>query len=136
MLLDEVGAYVAASGLGVVGTDLFLAQRPEAPDFCTTLYETAGQVPVRAFASLAGQAKAVRPGLQIVVRGNQGSYQPARLRADALVKLLDGLGDVTLSGVRYLWIGARGEPQPMGFDVNQRPLIAVNFDVVKAQSTA
>ena len=50
--------------------------------------------------------------------------------------MLHNVGNRTVNGVRYLWVSAVQSPFLMGRDENNRPLIAVNFDVMKALSTA
>lgn len=134
MLLDEVSAYLAANGIGTVGTDIFLGFMPDKPDACVTLYETGGLEPYRAMRSAAGQPVAERPGLQVVCRNTTYEYVTARAKAKSVNALLDGLGDVTMTGTRYLWMAARQSPFLMGRDENTRVMIAQNFDVVKELS--
>jgi hypothetical protein len=134
MLLDELADYLSTNGLGTVGTNLFKGFLPDETNEAGAIYETGGFFPVRGFASGPGQAKAERPRVQVVFRST--SYQSARTKADTAFKLLDGLGDVTLSGTRYLWVGAVHSPFLMARDQNQRVLIACNYDVVKSLSTA
>lgn len=133
-LLDEVGTYLAANSIGTLGTNMFLGFLPDTPDACVALYETGGQEPVRAMRSAAGQPVASRPRLQVVCRADQYNYQTARAKSKAVAALLDGLGDTTLSGTRYLWVGAVQEPFLMGRDDSGRVQIAQNFDVVKELS--
>jgi len=136
VLLDELADYLSTGGLGTLGTDLFLSRLYEAPDFQTVLYETSSMAPTRAMRGSAGQAVVENAGLQIVVRGAQDDYAAARLRANDIWRRLDGAGDLTLNGVRYLWIASRQSPFLMMRDANGRPLVACNYDVVKEISTA
>ena len=134
MVLDEIGAYLAANGIGTVGTDLFLGFLPDTPDAAVAIYETGGMEPYRAMRSSAGQPVAERPSIQVVCRNVAYEYQTARTTADSAWKLLEGLGDTTLAGVRYLWAAAVQSPFLMGRDDSGRVLIAFNVDLVKAMS--
>lgn len=136
MLLDELGDYLSTNGVGTEGTDLFFGYLPEAQGarVMTALYETGGLGAAHGMAASPGQAKAERPRLQVVVRST--SYQAARLKAQDAWRLLDGLGDVTLNGVRYLGVYAVQSPFLMGRDEQNRPLVACNYDVTKSLSTA
>lgn len=136
MLLDEVGDYLSTGGLGTVGVDLFLGYMPETPDAVLALYETGGLGPVRAMRSSPGQPVAERPRLQVVARAAEHDYAAARLKVQQAYAKLEGAGDLTLGGVRYLWIGAVQSPFLMGRDSQGRVMVACNFDVVKEASTA
>lgn len=136
MLLEELGDYLSTNGVGVQGTSLFLGYMPEEQGSVVqvALYETGGMGAAHGMAPSPGLAKAERPRVQVVVRST--SYSAARLKADAVWKLLDGLGDVTLNGTRYLGVYAVQSPFLMGRDTQGRPLVACNFDVTKSLSTA
>lgn len=134
MLLVELGDYLSTNGVGTVGTDLFLGFMPDTPNGCVALYETGGLGPARAMRGSAGQPVAERPRVQVVARST--SYASARAKARDAYLLLEGLGDVTLNGVQYKWVGAVQEPFMMGRDELGRVSIAANYDVVKSLSTA
>lgn len=133
-MLDEIGTYLAANSIGTLGTNLFKGLLPDLPDACVALYETGGLEPIRAMRSAPGQPVASRPRLQVVCRNTQYEYAAARAKAQAIYVLLEGLGDTTLSGTRYLWIGAVQEPFLMGRDDAGRVQVAQNFDVTKELS--
>lgn len=133
-MLQEVGTYLAANGIGAVGTVIYLGFLPTTPDACCALYHSGGQAPVRAMRSGPGQAPAVRPRLQVVCRDTEFEYQAADTLAKSIGDLLDGLGDVTLSGVKYFWIGAVADRGLMGRDDAGRVQIVQNFDVIKEPS--
>lgn len=139
-LLQEIGSYLAAQGIGTLGTDLFLGVMEDQPDICTALYESGGQAPIRAMRGTPGQV-VQRPRLQVVCRATQLNYLTARDQAGAIYRLLDGLGDTVMStstgssgGTRYLFIAAVAEPFLMGRDLTSRVLVAANYDVVKDPS--
>lgn len=136
MLLAEIGDYLSSGGVGTVGADMFLGYMPEAPDAVLSLYETGGMGPYRAMRTCTGSPVAERPRLQVVARAAEHDYAAARLKVQQAYALLEHLGDRTLGGVRYLWIGAVQSPFLMGRDERGRVLVACNFDVVKEASTA
>ena len=130
-LLSEVGTYLAANGIGTLGIDLFQGYMPDSPDAATAIYETGGLGPVRGMRSTAGTPAGTQPRLQVVSRAGEYDYSTARAKVQSVYALLEGLGDVTLSGVAYKWFGAVQEPFMMGRDDSRRVLIAQNFDVIK-----
>ncbi len=130
-LLDEVSAYLASNGIGTVGVDIFNGFRPDSPDSVTVLYETGGMAPVRAMRSAPGQPVAEQPRLQVICRDAVHEYAAARTKIGSIWALLEGLGDVTLSGTKYFWVGSTGSPGLMGRDDSGRVLLVALFDVIK-----
>jgi hypothetical protein len=121
-LLTEIGAYLATKSIGTVGTDIFLGLMPDQPDNCIALFEYAGSPPDLHW---AGEY----PGLQVRVRNK--SYAMARAKIGEIVKELHGLHEQTLSGTRYLLIRARGAPEVLKRDANNRVELFVNFEIIK-----
>jgi Bacteriophage minor capsid protein len=107
MVLDEVGAYLQAQGLGVLGTDLFLGKMPQdAPnvvtqDAITALIEIPG-FPMMFVHSTLG-ADWEQPVLQIITRGAPDDYAATRLWAEQITLALSQIRNQTLSGTFYLW---------------------------------
>lgn len=132
MLLDDISTILKAGGTTGDGTEISLGFMPEKPDNCIAIYETGGMGPIRAMRTSPGQPVAEQPRIQVVVRGAAYDYATPRTKINALYKLLEGYGDTTVNGCRYLWIGAVQSPFPMQRDQAQgRPSMAVNFDVMK-----
>lgn len=125
MLLEDIGNYLQANGVGTVGTDIFLGQMPEAPDNCVALFEYAGYSP-----DLHWDGE--RPGLQVRVRNK--SYAAGRAKAEQIVQKLHGLAEGMLSGTRYLLIRAEQSPESLGRDANGRNEWVVNFAIIKERS--
>jgi hypothetical protein len=121
-LLTEIGAYLATKSIGTVGTDIFLGLMPDQPDNCIALFEYAGSPPDLHW---AGEY----PGLQVRVRNK--SYAAGRAKIGEIVKELHGLHEQTLSGTRYLLIRARGSPEVLKRDANNRVELFVNFEMIK-----
>ncbi len=121
-MLREIGAYLATKSIGTVGTDIFLGLMPDQPDNCIALFEYAGSPP-----DLHWEGE--YPGLQVRVR-NKG-YAAARTKIGEVMDKLHGLHEQTLSGTRYLLIKARGSPEVLKRDANNRVELFVNFEIIK-----
>lgn len=121
-MLTEIGAYLATKNVGAVGTDIFLGLMPDQPDNCIALFEYAGSPP-----DLHWNGE--YPGLQVRVR-NKG-YAAARTKIGEVMDKLHGLHEQTLSGTRYLLVKARGSPEVLKRDANNRVELFVNFEIIK-----
>ena len=121
-MLTEIGAYLATKSIGTVGTDIFLGLMPDQPDNCIALFEYAGSPP-----DLHWNGE--YPGLQLRVRNK--SYAAARIKIGEAMTALHGLHEQTLSGTRYLLIKARGSPEILKRDANNRVELFVNFEIIK-----
>jgi hypothetical protein len=121
-MLTEIGAYLATKSIGTVGTDIFLGLMPDQPDNCIALFEYAGSPP-----DLHWNGE--YPGLQVRVRDK--SYAAARTKIGEVMEKLHGLYEQTLSGTRYLLFKARGSPEVLKRDNNNRVELFVNFEIIK-----
>jgi hypothetical protein len=121
-MLKEIGTYLQSQGIGTLGADLFLGLMPDQPDNCIALFEYAGSPP-----DLHWNGE--YPGLQVRVRNK--SYAAARAKIGEVMNELHGLHEQTLSGVRYLLIKARGSPEILKRDENNRVELFVNFEIIK-----
>ena len=121
-MLSDIGTYLAGKGIGTLGTDIFLGQMPDKPDNGVALFEYAGYPPDLHW---AGEY----PGLQ--VRARNTSYDAARTKLASVITELHGLCEQTLSGTRYLLIKAKGSPEILKRDENNRIELFVNFDIIK-----
>jgi len=122
VMLNDMGTYLQYQGIGTLGTDLFLGLMPDQPDNCIALFEHAGTPPDLHW---SGEY----PGLQVRVRNK--SYAAARTKIGEVAKKLHGLHEQTLSGTRYLLIKARGSPEVLKRDNNNRIEVFVNFEIIK-----
>jgi len=95
---------------------------PDQPDNCIALFEYAGSPP-----DLHWNGE--YPGLQVRVRNK--SYAAARTKIGEAMTALHGLHEQTLSGTRYLLIKARGSPEVLKRDANNRVELFVNFEIIK-----
>ncbi len=121
-MLKEIGTYLQSQGIGTLGTDLFLGLMPDQPDNCIALFEYAGSPP-----DLHWNGE--YPGLQVRVRNK--SYGTGREKIQRIYELLHGLHNQILSGTRYLLIKARGSPEVLKRDTNNRIELFVNFEIMK-----
>jgi hypothetical protein len=121
-MLSEIGNYLQTQGKGTLGTDIFLGLLPDQPDDCIALFEYAGSPP-----DLHWNGE--YPGLQARVRNT--SYAAARTKIGDVVDELHGLCEQTLSGTRYLLIKAKGSPEILKRDSNNRIELFVNFEIMK-----
>jgi len=121
-MLSDIGTYLKNQGVGTPGTDMFLGLMPDQPDNCIALFEYAGSPP-----DLHWNGE--YPGLQLRVRNK--SYAAARTKIGEAMTALHGLHEQTLSGTRYLLIKARGSPEILKRDANNRVELFVNFEIIK-----
>jgi len=121
-VLTEIGAYLATKSIGTVGTDIFLGLMPDEPDNCIALFEYAGSPP-----DLHWNGE--YPGLQVRVRNK--SYAAARTKIGEAMTALHGLHETVLGGTRYLLVKARGSPEVLKRDANNRVELFVNFEIIK-----
>lgn len=140
MFLDEIAAKLVASGIGVLGTNLFLSSKaviPSGPGPYITLTETGGA----AVGGFRGEGSRIQnkvgvatahPTAQVSVRAS--TYPIARAKAKDAFLVLDGIYNTTLSGVFYLSITARQEPTDVGLDEAGRVIVVFNIDCEKQPS--
>jgi hypothetical protein len=121
-MLSDIGTYLQSQGIGTLGADLFLGLMPDQPDNCIALFQYAGSPPDLHW---PGEY----PGLQVRVRNK--SYVAARTKIGEAMTALHGLHEQTLSGTRYLLIKARGSPEILKRDNNNRVELFVNFEIIK-----
>jgi len=121
-MLNDIGTYLQSQGIGTLGIDLFLGLMPDQPDNSIALFEYAGSPP-----DLHWNGE--YPGLQVRVRNK--SYAAGRAKIDEVRKALHGLHETELSGTRYLLIKARGSPEILKRDNNNRTEWFINFEIIK-----
>ncbi len=135
MILDAVATYLVANTTltvgGTTGTLAKTVMSDAQPDTVAVLYETAGAGSEYAFSTSTGSAAVVfeRANMQLLSRST--AYTKARSVAETVYTTLDGLGDVTMSGVRFLDIDAVQPPFGIGRDGQDRELVSVNFRIRK-----
>jgi hypothetical protein len=139
-MLDEIGAYLEAQGVGTVKTS---SNSPTWPiykggvfpanvDNVLSIATGPSDPPTDTMGSTVGGIVAENQAL--VVQARSEEYPTADGKAWDAWNVLHKLGNTTLSGTRYLLIMARQMPFPIGRDDKQRWLIGFNCDVTKEKS--
>jgi hypothetical protein len=104
------------------GTDLFVSELPESPDEAVVLYDTGGFDP-------EVQYQYLRPTVQIVVRGEKGSYVATHQLAQAVAVVLNGRHNETVNDARYVGIWQEGDIAFLQYDEQHRPEFSVSFRI-------
>ena len=128
-LLPELADYLSSGGI----TNVFAGQMPDTPAACVSVERTGGRETVHAMGHGPGDGME-RPRVQVLVLAE--GRPAAEATANAVARLLDGMPDRILGSVHYFWAAAVQPPFFAGEDANGRPVVAANYDVCRARSTA
>lgn len=134
-MLDAVATYLTSNTTltvgGTTGTLAKAVMTDSQPDTVAVLYEQPGGASEYSFSTSTGTVGVVyeQPNLQCLTRS--ATYTVARAAAQTVYTALNGLGETTMSGVRFLSIEAIQSPFSLGRDSNERYLVSVNFRVKK-----
>jgi hypothetical protein len=140
-MLDEIGAYLEAQGVGTVKTSSNNPTSwpiykggvfPANVDEVVSIGSGPSDPPIDVMGSTPGDIVAEEEAL--VIQARSESYETADAKAWAAWNVLHKLGNTSLSGTRYLLILARQMPFPIGRDDKQRWLIGFNCSVTKEKS--
>jgi hypothetical protein len=129
VILDEVGAFLEAEGVGIIGQTLFLGSMPQdepgtgSQDAIMAVIE----IPSRPVLRNHDKALLELPRLQIQTRGAPYSYPVARQKAQDAWEALEAVTNQVLSGVTYLRIETQRSPYWLRTDDMNRPHLV--FDV-------
>lgn len=136
MVLEELGVYLQAEGLGILGTTLFLGGLPvDAPnittqDAITALVETPG-FPAEYVHDVADVGWE-QPVIQILVRGAPYDYATARTWAQDIFLALGQIRNQALSGTYYFWVSPLQSVFKLRDDDFSRPIMTCQFRCGKA----
>lgn len=109
---------------GATGWQLKVGSFPTTPDKIVQMVDTGGQDP-----NPRWQVDFVT--FQAVVRGAKNDYGSAWLKAREVRDKLLGLDSQTLpSGDRWVSVICRGDIAYVGMDMNERPLMSINFRAI------
>lgn len=119
-LTDDIAEYLAAQGIGTVGTDIFVDHLPDLPDSCVAVMQTGGQQP-----SIYLPTK--RPTFQVIVRN--ATHPGGEDRLASVRGLLHNLYNTPLnSGQTYAYyVQASSEGGFIGKDAAGRYEFSANF---------
>lgn len=140
MLGDDIADLLSTSGVGTVGTDIYVGDLPDNVDTGIAVRETGGVFSLHTYgpgpsgAFGAGAAVIERPRVQVMSRAT--SYATARARIGDAFNVLDGRSQRTINGVTYYSIYAVQSPIDIGRDQNDRQRFTANFDIQKAVSSS
>ena len=128
-VLEDMGDYLEAEGVGTQGSTIFLGEIPDSPDACTALYLYSGGPSVQAMGLAVGKSVVDFPRLH--VEGRATTLAAAEARVQAVYDELHNLGSVTINTTVYKSITALQRPFQLGVDQNERHLVACNFEVAR-----
>lgn len=125
--IEHIADLLVASAVGARNSQLpwgiFVGKRPVSPDSAITLYNSGGKNPNPKWL-------VDFPSVQALIRGaaNAGAatYDKAREVRDVLL----GCDSVTINGERLVSVTLIGDIATMGFDDNNRQMLAVNFSLI------
>lgn len=124
-MLEDIAGYLAAEGLGTLGTDLFLGLLPDQPDSCVALYAYPGRPPAWEH---DGPQPALRyPRLQVLTR--DPSYVAAESLARDASAALCALVNRPLGATTYGRVTPLQEPFPLERDASGRVLFTCNYEI-------
>jgi hypothetical protein len=133
MLLDDIADLLSTGGAGTVGTNIWKGANFGTADPSIAVLQTGGISSIHTMVSGPGQAAVERPRVQVVVRS--ASEEVALRRAQVAFKLLDGVRERTINGIRYLWMEAVSPPTSLDRDENNRVHVTFNVDIQRGPST-
>jgi len=132
-VLDDLAAKLAADGVGVLASTIFLSSAaviPAGDGPFISLNETGGTAPTRTQTAVRAT---LNPSVQVLVRA--ATYQAARAKAWDAYQSLDGVFNADLNGMRYLRIAAKQEPTDMMLDATgERVQVVFNLEIEKYPS--
>lgn len=123
----DIAARLQAAGVGTVGTDIFegaiRAPSSVIPDAALFVIPSGGVAPLPLLDG--GATSYFRPTVQVLIRGNVGTYRTTRTKA---ASALAALHLSTVSG--YFQVLARNsEPLYLGLDDTEHPMFSVNVEL-------
>lgn len=125
-MVEDLGAYLdAGSTRWAAGTSLFYNFLPSEPSRATSIIETGGSAPARAFGSTGPSWEQGR--VQVACRST--SSATARADADAAFALLEAVQNQTLTSNVFLRVSAVQSVFLLERDAQGRPVFGCNYDV-------
>lgn len=124
-LLDALGSRLQTSGVGTLGTNIFLTQFQDTPDTAVCVFERQGFDPMHTFG--AGVTYGDRPLIRVLCRGPRNDYPTARAKAEAVRASLGVVRNLTVSGITITCVLDATGIYSMGFDKEERPILGIDF---------
>jgi len=124
-VLDALGTRLQSDGVGTLGTNIWLSQMQDSPDVSVVLMEQRGEVDHVFGASVASTFTHT---VLAVARAARNDYPSARAKIEAVQASLGAIRNVTISGVSFLTVLDATGIYPAGFDGEERPMLACEFN--------
>lgn len=130
-MLPDLAQLLEDEGVGTVGTNIFMSERPDAPDDCLTISDYSGEGN-----RLHGNTNVPadeRFSVQVMARSK--SYVTAWSLAESAFTAISFRHKTLNSGRRYAWSRANQSPAYIGIDQNDRKLVTFNVMLRRHRST-
>jgi hypothetical protein len=131
MIVEDIGAYLQANGIGTLSVDLFLHVAPDKPDDLMSVTEYSSDPPQ--YIHDKAKVEIELPRIQIAARSMRPEV--GRLKAERAYQLLMAIHNGIIGTTRYLWCQPVDSPAMVGRDENGRFITTVNFRVSKELSS-
>ena len=122
----DIANYLEISGIGTVGTDIFIDKMPEEGNRpltpTMTVYNTGGFDPAVNF-----HRKHYQPTVQIVIAGKPGDYVATETKALAIQEKMTDPVSFAAAPFDYYGSYQQGDTVFLGYDENNRPEFSLNF---------
>ncbi len=121
MIADEVAQFIAGSGAGTFGNDIFVAFMPESPDECIACYD------VNTFANMNSSALSDdNLGVEIDLRSND--YLSIKAKQKLIHSKLMGFNGQLMTGGQHVTaVDVEINPKFIGSDEKNRYLFIVTY---------
>ena len=120
----DIATFLAAQGVGTVGTDIFVGREPSEPAFIISIFDVGGISPNPKFLR-------DEPQVQCRVRGEVNDYNNAFAKAQLIKDILLGAQPQDLNGTDYVLFTQIGEILSLGYDENNRVALVSNWQLVR-----
>jgi len=118
MVTGGVGSFGSETGWAIR-----ISRQKDKPDSLVTIYDTAGLVPEPGL-------DINRPGIQLLVRGDQNGYKATYAKCEEIRDLLLGLPSQTINGDLWASVVMTSDIIFLGYDEKDRPEFSLNFQLI------
>ena len=136
-LLDDIELRLSTQSIcGIAGTTsvtdtgwlITKSFMPPDPDKCITIYETGGFPP-------EGRPELDYPTFQVKIRSSSTGYSTGSAKLAAVEAALHMFPSTTLNSWYYAGMQALSGPLALGFDGEDRPMMAQNFVALRSRTS-
>ena len=129
MMIDSslaIGEFAATTGWSIHLT--IMPDDDNTPDTCIAILDTGGSSPDPDPSKNIGN-----PTFQVLLRGAKMGYQAAWDKMREVLVGLHGKHNEIWNGTRYISIFATSDILSLGYDESKRPLLSLNFSVMRTE---